>query len=119
MAGGNFGAPPKPPCSRVELTRGAPRAASASIESVSGSVDGSQLAPTSASPRPAAARSARLRAPLAVRVATASSTRRKLGSPCRGAGGKYVPPKNGSPSGVRKTVIGQPPCPVSATTASM
>ena len=32
---------------------------------------------------------------------------------------KYVPPKNGSPSGVRKTVIGQPPCPVSATTASM
>ena len=51
--------------------------------------------------------------------ATASSTWRKLGRPCRGAGGKYVPPKNGSPPGVRKTVIGQPPCPVSATTASM
>ena len=25
-----------------------------------------------------------------------------------------MPPKKGSPSGVRKTVIGQPPCPVSA-----
>jgi hypothetical protein len=30
-----------------------------------------------------------------------------------------VPPKNGSPAGVRKTVIGQPPWPVSDTTASM
>ena len=50
---------------------------------------------------------------------TAVSTCWKLGSPCRGSGGKYVPPRNGSPSGVRKTVIGQPPCPVSATTASM
>ena len=50
---------------------------------------------------------------------TATSSWAKLGSPCRGSGGKYVPPKNGSPSGVRKTVIGQPPLPVSATTASM
>ena len=30
-----------------------------------------------------------------------------------------MPPKNGSPSGVRNTVIGQPPWPVSVTTASM
>jgi hypothetical protein len=30
-----------------------------------------------------------------------------------------VPPKNGSPPGVSKTVIGQPPWPLSATTASM
>jgi hypothetical protein len=37
----------------------------------------------------------------------------------RGSGGKYVPPQNGRPSGVRKTVIGQPPCPVIETTASM
>ena len=43
--------------------------------------------------------------------ATAVSTCRKPGSPWRGSGGKYVPPKNGSPSGVRNTVIGQPPLP--------
>jgi hypothetical protein len=30
-----------------------------------------------------------------------------------------VPPRNGSPSGVRNTVIGQPPWPDNATTASM
>jgi hypothetical protein len=51
--------------------------------------------------------------------ATAISTCVNAGSPCRGSGGKYVPPKKGSPSGVRKTVMGQPPLPVSATTASM
>ena len=42
---------------------------------------------------------------------TASSTCWNAGSPWRGSGGKYVPPKNGSPSGVRNTVIGQPPLP--------
>ena len=41
-------------------------------------------------------------------------------SSCRNAGfGKYVPPKNGSPFGVRNTVIGHPPRPVIACTASM
>jgi hypothetical protein len=39
--------------------------------------------------------------------------------PPRCTGGKYVPPQNGRPSGVRKTVIGQPPWPLSDTTASM
>ena len=39
--------------------------------------------------------------------------------PCRSSGGKYVPPKNGARSGVRKTVIGQPPEPVIACTAAM
>jgi hypothetical protein len=39
--------------------------------------------------------------------------------PCRSAGGKYVPPKNGSPSGVTKQFSGQPPEPVIACTASM
>ena len=39
---------------------------------------------------------------------------------CRKLGlGKYVPPKNGSPSGVMNTVIGHPPRPVIACTASM
>ena len=37
----------------------------------------------------------------------------------RAVGGKYVPAKKGSPSGVRKTVIGQPPWPVRDVTASM
>ena len=46
-------------------------------------------------------------------------TWRKAGMPWRGSGGKYVPPANGSPSGVRNTVIGQPPLPLIATTASM
>ena len=74
-----------------------------------------------ASPRPGAVRRrARLpadRRPRAGRGTpppTAPSTCRNAGIPCRGSGGKYVPPKNGSPSGVRKTVIGQPPCPISA-----
>ena len=59
-------------------------------------------------------------APVAVDVRRRrSSTWRNEGRPWRGSGGKYVPPKNGSPAGVRKTVIGQPPPPVSATTASM
>ena len=39
--------------------------------------------------------------------------------PWRSSGGKYVPPKNGVPSGSRNTVIGQPPLPVSACTACM
>ena len=29
--------------------------------------------------------------------------------PWRGSGGKYVPAQNGSPAGVRNTVMGQPP----------
>ena len=33
--------------------------------------------------------------------------------------GKYVPAKNGSPSGVRMHVIGHPPCPVRAVVAAM
>ena len=44
---------------------------------------------------------------------SAASTRRNCSR------GKYVPQKNGSPSGVRKTVIGHPPCPVVAVTADM
>ncbi len=40
---------------------------------------------------------------------------------CRGrrAGGSRCPPKNGRPSGVRNTVMGHPPLPVMAWTASM
>ena len=49
--------------------------------------------------------------------ATERSTRRNDGICQRSSGGKYVPAKNGTPSGVRKTVIGHPPLPVIACTA--
>ena len=39
--------------------------------------------------------------------------------PCRGSGGKYVPPKKGTPSGSQKTFSGQPPWPVIPCTACM
>ena len=50
---------------------------------------------------------------------SAASTWRSDGCPPRGLSGKYVPAKNGLPSWSSTTVIGQPPCPVSATVASM
>ena len=53
------------------------------------------------------------------RPTSASSTCRNAGWPCRGRSGKYVPAKNGSPSGVSTTVIGQPPWPVMAVVADM
>jgi len=43
----------------------------------------------------------------------------KLAWPAWLAGGKYEPPKNGFRSGVRKTLIGQPPWPVAACTKVM
>src|ERR1035441_10092333 len=43
----------------------------------------------------------------------------KLGRPCAGIGGKYVPAKNGFNSGVRSTDIGQPPEPVIACKADI
>ena len=51
--------------------------------------------------------------------ATAPSTRRNDGMPNRSLGGKYVPAKNGAPSGRRNTVIGHPPEPVRPCTARM
>ena len=51
--------------------------------------------------------------------ASACSTWVNAGIPCRGSAGKYVPAKNGSPSGVRTQVIGQPPWPVIAWVARM
>ena len=40
-----------------------------------------------------------------------SHDREETGGPGRSRGGKYVPPKNGRPSGVRNIDIGQPPGP--------
>ena len=103
---------PKPPQRRVELPRASSRSASASSSSCSGSRDGSRSADCAqtrrrafAPARPTSSRRSRHAS------ATARSTCRNAGSPWRGSGGKYVPPKNGSPSGVRNTVIGQPPLP--------
>ncbi len=85
-AGGNFGAPPNPPRSASNVRR-RPRTASDRTVSVSGSADGStsldeRTASTScAADRPMSSRRSRYA------VATAPSTCRKLGSPCRGAGG--------------------------------
>jgi len=44
---------------------------------------------------------------------TPASSRRNAGL------GKYVPQKKGTPAGVRKQVMGQPPCPVIAVVADM
>ncbi|GIW73141.1 MAG: hypothetical protein KatS3mg102_2683 [Planctomycetota bacterium] len=51
--------------------------------------------------------------------ATRCNTIINEGRPCRGSGGKYVPPKNGSPSGVQNTDKGQPPSPAVACTNAM
>ena len=118
-AGGNLGAPPKPP----------QRGSNVGADPAHGLVQerlGERLRRTaraSLAERIASSSDAGLArdvvAAVAVGVGDADEQLAEAGSPCRGSGGKYVPPKNGSPSGVRKTVIGQPPLPVSATTASM
>ena len=54
------------------------------------------------------------RACRATRRRPPASTWRHDAMPIRGSGGKYVPPKNGAWSGVRKTFSGQPPWPVIA-----
>ena len=51
--------------------------------------------------------------------ATPITTCGQDGMPLRGSGGKYVPAKYGTPSGVRNAFSGQPPRPVIACTASM
>ena len=51
--------------------------------------------------------------------AMAVRTFRNDGRPWRSSSGKYVPAKKGRPSVVRNAVIGQPPLPVIAWTASM
>ena len=48
------------------------------------------------------------------------STSVKLGRPCMGWGGKYVPAQKGLPCfGSRKTLMGQPPLPVMIWVAVM
>jgi hypothetical protein len=120
IACGNFGAGPNPPncgsyCARTESYARA-------------RCSGDGAGPSPVAPRlpvrsttfvsfPACS----TKSPRRVRHAssTASSTLTNPGMPWRSSLGKYVPPKNGRPSGARKTVIGHPPRPVIACTACM
>ena len=122
-ATGNFGAPPNPPCSPSSAA--ATRAARVRRTA---SVGGRTATPPTAAGGAAAARQ-RLRHPAGGRVhlgrggsvhasVTASSTCRNAGWPCTGTGGKYVPAKNARPSGVAKTVSGQPSSAVKAEAAA-
>ena len=93
---GNFGARPQPP-QRSSKPERRPRTASLRSASVSGSRDASMRA--DARTESVSASACRTTSPRRSRYAsdTERSTWRKLGNPCRGSGGKYVPPRNGSP----------------------
>ena len=110
-AGGNFGAPPQPPhCGSKPRAQFRCASASSAVR---------RAAPATAARRApermCSASSSAERSTSSRRSRQASETARSTcwndGSPCRGSGGKYVPPKNGSPAGVRNIVIGQPPLP--------
>ena len=119
-AGGNLGACPKPPFSGSN-ERSSERTARAENRR------GERLARTAPAARPpgspasAPAPAGRdRRAGSRYASATARSTWRKLGIPCRGSGGKYVPPKNGRPVRRRGTPSSASRRgPASASTASM
>ncbi len=118
IAAGNFGARPSPPCTgsccaTIDAAARASVSASTPSPLPGGASCRSYSSRSDATVSPTRSRRSRHAS------ATEASTRRKLGSPWRSSGGKYVPPKNGSPSGVRNTVIGHPPCPVIACTACM
>jgi len=114
---GNFGADPKPPSRGSNIARrrsaASPHSTSAGLRACPWAIDG----PSGSSRRRDRVREGvRLaddivtpRVPASI---TASSTWRNDGSPWRARSGKYVPARNGSPSGVANTLIGQPPRPV-------
>ncbi len=117
--GGNFGADPKPACSgsKVRATFSTAVPSSSSVSLAGEAPERSAIAAIwRAMSAPEAATSSRR-----VRQAFVTATRscRNDPIPGRDTGGKYVPAKNGSPAGVRNTVIGQPPWPVRATVTSM
>ena len=116
--GGNFGAPPKPPC------RASNEAARAAVRRAGVPADRGTCPRAAATAWLAATSSARRAATFSislrrVRQSSASASRivRKPGRPCRSSGGKYVPAKNGRRSGSRKAESGQPPRPVISWTA--
>ena len=116
---GNLGAPPKPPRCSSNACRSRENAARV-ISSVSGSLE--------ALSSPTRAMCSAIFAPCvddlrrAARVhasAIAAQHLRERRQPVLRHGGKYVPAKNGLPSGVRNAVRGHPPLPVIAWAASM
>ena len=125
MSGGNFGACPNPPVRESKPPSSISTAAvSSSVPGTSAAAPAGRLAATfsctlaSASVRWEAIPSTRSRSVRQVSD-TAESTCRKAGCPGRGRGGKYVPVKKGRPSWSTMTVIGQPPAPRIACSASM
>ncbi len=126
---GNFGAGPNPP--QVASKRPASSAVAAA-SSPGKRAPGSGLSPSSPAARSAGTVTRRAMAPTRESAWDSTSSRRsrqassmacrtrpKPGVPWASRRGKYVPAKKGRPSGVRKTVMGQPPWPVMACTASM
>ena len=103
--------PSEPAPARVERARAALRTASASSDSAGAARStGCGSLELSDGLDELARRARDVAAALAVRVGDRLSTWRKLGSPWRGSGGKYVPPKNGSP--VRREEDGHRPAAV-------
>ena len=107
--GGNFGAPPKPP---VPLSKSSASAATAAaVTSASGRSPVPAPSPDRAEAFSARAAAIRSDSVLTFSLFDCQASATAVTS-CTNCGrGKYVPAKKGSPSGVMKTVIGQPPWP--------
>ena len=124
--GGNLGAPPNPPCAvsnPASRPATACEAASSSGRLVCASSEGkspaSALRPDQAAAFSARAAAIRSDSPLILSLFSRHAPATAVTSCTNRARGKYVPQKKGSPSGVMKTVIGQPPWPVIACVAAM
>ena len=114
MCGGNFGAPPNPPCVVVVLLG---EAGGRGVEQLGGERRARPAHGLGAADR---LRPRRRPAAAPPRAARATPSDDRVQQPDEVAAcGKYVPQKNGLPSGVANTVIGQPPCPVIAWVAVM
>ena len=107
-AGGNFGAPPKPPLARSCSPRSPSTAASRAAAFI-GSADGFRRAPprSRSAMRDPPSRISSVRSSHA--SATAPSTCRQLGRPFAARAGSRCRRRTGTCSGVRNTLSGQPP----------
>ena len=90
-AGGNLGAPPKPP--KFGSNWAARFCSASSITPADGASSGARTFAGALSPSTVRGADSRISSRRVLHAsATPSSTWRKLGIPCRGSGGKYVPP---------------------------
>ena len=96
-----------------------PRSAAASSDSVSGSADGRSSAEWRTASTSCAGRRLQLAAPLAPRLVDRDEHLAEARQPVPRLGRVVRAAVERLPAGVRKTVIGQPPLPVIACTASM